>query len=259
MEKKLFMKVLTCPIDNIKNFNQDELCRIISSERLIKAGNYKFEKDKMLSLSASFLFYKAFCDYKADKNATIPDFSYGEHKKPYLDEFPDFKFNLSHSGSLSSIIYGDKECGIDVQLHSNMSDSLINRFINKQDYFAIDLSGEELLFFSNMAWAVKEAYIKFLGLGLSYDMRNCRIELNDEELLKFKKIYSEKNNSEYISNTFILGRIIDENNEYPIGYFKYFVIKYYEIHHLAMCSASDSIANCSHFFINSSKSLGHEG
>lgn len=244
------MKALSCPIDYFEKYKDEDFYKVIPEERLKKANNFKFEKDRLLSHTASFLFYKVFTSCKGCHNEAIPIFSYNEHKKPYLKEFPDFKFNLSHSGKIASIVYGDEECGIDIQKHSKMGDALINRFLNKDEYRAISFTDDELAYFANMAWCIKEAYIKFIGMGLSYDMRNCRVEFGDGELLQFKKMHSKLNSPEYIDDLYLLGKIVDINNEYPVGYFKYFIIKYYETYHLAICLPTDEVANCSHLFMN---------
>ena len=72
----------------------------IEQRRLLKAENIKNEKGKVLSLAAGLLQHIGLCDYLHLPVKETPAFGTGCGKwgKPYLIQYPDVYFNLSHSG-----------------------------------------------------------------------------------------------------------------------------------------------------------------
>ncbi len=111
----------------------------------------------------------------------------GEQGKPYIEEYPDFHFNISHSGDMVAIAYGASPVGIDIEhIRCRENDLKVAkrcfteeeyRFITEEDYEldteGISRSKEERFF---MVWTMKEAYLKYKGTGISVPMKSFVVE-----------------------------------------------------------------------------------
>ncbi len=88
-----------------------------------------------------------------------------EHGKPYLEN-NELYFNISHSGDYCVIVISDNEIGVDIQKLS-YKPKVAKRFYNKKEQ---ELATNEVEF--TKIWTIKEAYVKKLGIGLSYGLEN---------------------------------------------------------------------------------------
>lgn len=98
-------------------------------------------------------------------------FAYAEHGKPYLPDFPDLRFNLSHSheAAVCALCRG-AELGVDLEWTERRVEHLLvgRRFFSPPEVEKLDGTPENRqreVFFN--CWTRKEAYIKALGDGLS--------------------------------------------------------------------------------------------
>ncbi len=98
-------------------------------------------------------------------------FDYGKHGKPFLPEYPFISFNLSHSNTHAMLAIGKTHpLGIDIERFSERPYTGIGQHVfseqeNKQ-LETLPNALKPLMFFNT--WAQKEAFIKLLGLGLTY-------------------------------------------------------------------------------------------
>lgn len=98
--------------------------------------------------------------------------------KPYFADCTDIHFNLSHSGDYAVCAMADKEIGVDIQQWKKITNSgIIRRLLNEKETDAYerlsDVEKEKHLF---TLWAVKEAYVKYIGAGLSKDLRALYVD-----------------------------------------------------------------------------------
>ncbi|MBO5388605.1 MAG: 4'-phosphopantetheinyl transferase superfamily protein [Lachnospiraceae bacterium] len=107
----------------------------------------------------------------------------GSQGKPYVEGYPKFHFNISHSGDMVVVAYGDSLVGVDVErMRCRESDlKVAKRCFTAEEYtfitddeFNADLEGisystEERFF---MVWTMKEAYLKYKGCGISVPMNS---------------------------------------------------------------------------------------
>jgi len=98
-------------------------------------------------------------------------FEYAEHGKPYLPKHPELHFNLSHSGTRALLAVGKTHpLGVDIEKFSDRPYEGIGSHVFSDEENAvlktIHPSLKPMVFFN--FWAQKEAFIKMLGLGLSY-------------------------------------------------------------------------------------------
>lgn len=98
-------------------------------------------------------------------------FDYAEHGKPFLPKHPELQFNLSHSGNQALLAIGQTyPLGIDIEQYSDRPYEGIGGhvFSDEENNLLKNMSPnlKPMVFFN--FWAQKEAFIKMLGLGLSY-------------------------------------------------------------------------------------------
>ncbi len=96
--------------------------------------------------------------------------SYGEQGKPYLPG-SDIHFNISHSSGIAACIVSGRECGIDCEAVKKYRPGVVRRVCSEKEKAMLEAVSEEerpQLFYR--LWTLKEAYVKMLGIGISYPM-----------------------------------------------------------------------------------------
>ena len=89
-----------------------------------------------------------------------------EYGKPYLKDFPDIFFNISHSADAVACAVADCDVGVDVQAHRKLSKHIERKFHSEERRFLERLPYEcrEKAFFD--IWTRKESFMKADGRGL---------------------------------------------------------------------------------------------
>ena len=104
--------------------------------------------------------------------------------KPSIPQFPDFHYNLSHSGDWVVIAWGNDPVGIDIQEFSAKStDALARRYFapKEQEYLFSQASESARMDAFFRIFAAKESYVKYLGTGITKDFSKFQT-LNPDEL-----------------------------------------------------------------------------
>ena len=109
----------------------------------------------------------------------------GEYGKPYLRDYPDTNFNISHTKDAIVCAMADKPVGVDVESVKPFNKRIVERFFtqNEQDYIFVSKEGQDERFAE--IWTKKESYIKCSGKGMA-------IPFESFDVLSFKeasKIY----------------------------------------------------------------------
>ena len=99
-------------------------------------------------------------------------FSTDNNGKPYLCNFKNIHFNLSHSGNYVVCIVSDKQVGIDIQKIINPEDLLMRRVCSEEEYQKI-IESEDINNEFTKLWTQKEAVLKKSGIGINGDLKNC--------------------------------------------------------------------------------------
>ncbi|GGF16059.1 hypothetical protein GCM10011383_29270 [Hymenobacter cavernae] len=96
----------------------------------------------------------------------LADLRYTKFKRPYFDGLVDF--NISHSGAY--VVCGislDDKLGVDIELIKDISLQEMQSQFSAQEWLEIVGSSDKLRAFYTH-WTRKEAFLKAVGLGLSY-------------------------------------------------------------------------------------------
>lgn len=124
-----------------------------------------------------------------DKHAL--HFDYTPFGKPFLLYPHAPYFNLSHSQDLIVAAFSDYDLGIDIEFERDIRDDMITDLffspLEVQHLLSLPPQEKKSSFYS--LWTYKEAYLKAIGLGMSYDPTS--VDVLHQKTFNFKdKIYN---------------------------------------------------------------------
>lgn len=117
--------------------------------------------------------------YAQERGITLPEplrFAETPSGKPYLAEQSAVHFNLSHCKGLAVCLLSPYACGVDVEAKRLMRDKVVRRSYSKTEQTAIAAAEDKDLLFTRL-WTLKEAYVKALGIGIGYPMKEVGFTL----------------------------------------------------------------------------------
>lgn len=112
-------------------------------------------------------------------DGSCPRLSVGTHGKPFFPDFHEIHFNISHSGNYAAVALSDIEIGLDIQ-EMRISDPerlarTGKRVFPEEEYRAFLACGDRRTAFFR-EWALREAYVKWTGEGLTRDLRSLPMD-----------------------------------------------------------------------------------
>lgn len=147
----------------------------LSDYRLKRLEQIKSEAGKRQGIGAELLLQRALRE--ADPGFVLPpDIVPGENGKPCLKQ-GGLYFNLSHSAGKALCAVSDREVGADIQLEKPCNEGLMRRFFPPAEQAYVCSSGQRGAAFTQI-WAMKESYIKALGLGLKLPLNSFSVEFD---------------------------------------------------------------------------------
>ncbi|MBP3720394.1 MAG: 4'-phosphopantetheinyl transferase superfamily protein [Clostridia bacterium] len=132
-----------------------------------KVNAMRFEEGRCLSLGAGILLDRALAKRGVDgRTVRLAEEEYG---RPWLPDYPEFHFSLSHAGSWAVCAVGPAPVGCDVERLGRGDERLVRRFFHPGEREALarekDPEAWDRLF--TRIWTRKESYLKAVGRGLS--------------------------------------------------------------------------------------------
>ena len=137
--------------------------------RKTKALEFRFMIDRKLSFFAYDLTRIAL--EKEHKIITNMPWSYKDNHKPYLKEYLDVNFNVSHCKDMVASAVSCCNVGIDVESFIDFDEDLVRHIANDKEYYAIKYAVNPSIELTRL-WTQKESYLKFKGWGLVDNLRD---------------------------------------------------------------------------------------
>ncbi len=161
-----------CLNDHIQDMKSEHLQQVLAflpSWRRERVLAYKQESRQMESALAYIELSRALAlrglqDIK-------PRFEYNEHGKPFLPNYPNLHFSISHCSQAVGCILSEMPCGLDIERVRRASPSLISKTMNRNEEHQIYSSSHPEVEFIRL-WTRKEAVFKLLGTGITDDMQD---------------------------------------------------------------------------------------
>jgi 4'-phosphopantetheinyl transferase len=164
---------------------RSELVAWLAPGELARAQGFRFEPARRDFLLRRAMLRHVLGDYLDVAPAAVR-FSTNEYGKPAvvtIAALDDLRFSYSHSGKLALLaVTRGREVGVDLEQHWPMPDALqlASSFFASGEVAALKQLPEaelEPAFFD--CWTRKEAFIKALGLGLSFPLNRFAVSLGE--------------------------------------------------------------------------------
>ena len=134
------------------------------------ALRYKHTGGRLSCITGYLLFLYGFRNIH--KEHGLPDFDTNQYGKPYLKDFSDIHFNISHCNGAVVCIFSDTEVGVDIQELRNTTLYHAKKICSEEEIERIENAAEPELEFCRI-WSVKEALCKLSGTGIVFsEIRN---------------------------------------------------------------------------------------
>lgn len=162
------MKIIICKIDGNEIHNKElkKYYNKLDVKKRIQIEKYTESFDKSRCFIAHlivYLYYKGNVSYEYNSNGRISNCNSNDY------------FNISYSEKYIVVAFNDNKVGIDIEK--------INQITKDElDYYASD--NEKKIFVNNLdyikLWCLKESYLKYLGCGITNDLKNIEFNKNNE-------------------------------------------------------------------------------
>lgn len=106
---------------------------------------------------------------KADDN-NLRKNKYG---KPYIDNHEYINFSISHCDGMIAVAFGEMPLGVDVEPLREVKPSLAKYMCAENEYKYLTKPNSFI-----RLWTLKESYIKAIGMGLSYPLKDISFNLD---------------------------------------------------------------------------------
>jgi len=152
----------------------------VSQARREKAERLKTASAKALTVGAEILLKKAVgqsCGIHGPLAIKA-----GVDGKPWLADYPEICFNLSHSGHHVVCGLGSQPVGVDIQKMERPNLKLARRFFapSEADWLCALPAEQQTRGFYDL-WALKEAYMKYTGKGFRLPLHAFQVDCRNEE------------------------------------------------------------------------------
>lgn len=175
-------------IHNIKPcdfLEHGSLSYLISTERLNKINKFQKKIDKLQSLCSELLILFALEKFGQTHTDKLV-YNYNPFGKPELLNY-DFSFNISHSKDYVICAIANheyqKSIGIDIEFKDVNTLLTINPkiFLTEVEYLSLTQSDNISTYCDRLLdyWCMKEAYVKYLGKGLTQPLKDFYIVSKD--------------------------------------------------------------------------------
>ena len=164
------MKILVC--DNIKELGEDFVAwsmTVLPDWRKEQMLAIKHLRGRVQCAVSYLLLQHALQEIPS--SVQNDKWVYNEHGKPYFADKNDVFFNISHCRSAVAVAIDDEEIGIDIEEIARYRESLVKYSLNDAEVETTSHQSDSAESFIEL-WTKKEAVFKFLGTGITHDIKD---------------------------------------------------------------------------------------
>lgn len=183
-------------IDAVTNELLEQFDSLYTEERKIKSRKYCREDDRKKSLIAYILLlYALKNEYGIFKKLY---FGYEENNKPFLKDYKDIYFNISHSSKDVAVAADIKNIGVDIERYIDDYEA-ISKYVFSEDEISYIKQGDSNAKAAKL-WTLKESYLKYTGTGITGDLKACNFAFEPAVFKKYGcKFQSVRKEKYYLS------------------------------------------------------------
>ncbi len=198
------MKIYMVNVEDIDDKQIDKLCLLINSDKSYKIKKFTNKKDKIRSVIGEILIRTVIEEELCYGESKDIKFEKNKYGKPYIKEYPQFNFNISHSEDIVVGAIDNQPIGIDIEKVKTINyEGIAREFFAEGEFnYIIKDSLDNKLERFYKIWTLKESYIKCCGQGLSLPLKSFSINIDDCDNIKMS-INNE--NKEYKFKNFNIG------------------------------------------------------
>jgi len=200
--------------------------KIISTEKKNQISINKCISPKYQTMYGKALLHYGLSEIYNIKKIKL-DIKFGEHGKPYLNDYGQIHYNISHSNRYVVCAIAEHEIGIDIQNSVTWNDekfmNLAKNFFSEKEVIAMSKSKDKRGFFIKL-WVLKESYLKYKGEGLRLPLDKLEFNVigkniaffnkDDADVLPYFKLIN-------ISTECMMAMCMKEQDEYTLRKIKY--------------------------------------
>ncbi len=191
-----------------------KLMGLVSPERQARIKRFLRRVDAERCLVADVLIRSIVCRRFGIPNSEI-EFGADSYGKPFLKDYSNFYFNLTHSGCWVACAVDSSPIGVDVEEIQTIDFNIAKSYYFSEEYadFIKKPEGDKLEFFFDL-WTLKESYMKAAGKGFSIPLQSFCVKIETDGI-----------------------RLLETRDEFNRCFFKqYDIDKGYK---MAVCAAND--------------------
>ncbi|WP_445286119.1 4'-phosphopantetheinyl transferase family protein [Bacillus sp. FSL M7-0996] len=174
---------------NIENHLFNQFSNLISNEKRERMKRLLNLCDINRTLIGDLLIRSLVCQKYKMNNEEIK-FIYNEYGKPFVQNFSDFHFNISHSGEWVVCVTANSNVGIDIERVSDIEAlKLANEFFSEEEFYDLSNmnSDEQINYFFDL-WTLKESHLKMIGKGLYIPLNSFSVKKESRTLISYTNI-----------------------------------------------------------------------
>ncbi len=162
---------------------------ILDKNELATAERFKFAELKHRYIICHGILRILLAEYIND-SVTDLRIDKKEFGKPFLPDYPELSFNMSHSGDILALaISSQRQLGIDVECYKarNTWNGLVKKCFapEEADYWnRLDKAEQGQAFYQ--FWVKKEAFVKAVGKGITLGLDQCVV--NPDDVTSFLRV-----------------------------------------------------------------------
>jgi len=167
------MEVIAINLDeNIEESKFEKFKSYVSAEKLKRINRFHKYDDALRTLLGDILVRYMLTKWLNIKNHQII-FAGNIYGKPYIKNYNNIEYNISHSGKWVVGAIDSYPVGIDIEQIKTIDIKIAERFFSNEEVINLTskCSSEREQFFYNL-WTLKESYIKAVGKGLSIPLNS---------------------------------------------------------------------------------------
>lgn len=156
------MKIYYAKIEKLMEEELHIAMQLLPKERTDRIKRMKQKKSQIQSISAGLLLEYALQEIGLTGKTLT--FLKNEDGKPYIKEYPNLWYNLSHSGEYVALAVDEQPIGVDIERIRRDHQKLVKRFFSEEEALSLADHWSDEVF--TKLWTRKESYIKATGYGM---------------------------------------------------------------------------------------------